>query len=269
MLKRTENMVKRPPKSDMPDRILDLLGEDGAWRSGEELAGLLGVSRAAIGKHAAALRRAGHVIMASTRKGYALLVRHEPVDEAAVRRRLRTRLVGRTGWRNLAEAASSNNEAIAWALAGAPAGAVVTAERQTGGKGRIGHAWFSSPHGLHFSLILRPGTADESAILGRMLSAIGRAVEIEAGVKTSIKRPNDLLADGRKIAGVLTESGLRGDAPDWLVVGVGCNVNVQPEEFPAAIKAKAASLYEITGRAVSRNALLAAILNQFEESASA
>lgn len=259
--------VKHIQEKSIPARIIDLLAKGDKWHSGEDLAELFGISRAAVGKHVAALRKAGHVIAASTNKGYALLVKHEPIESEIVRSRLRTRTVGRSGWRTLTEAESTNNEAITWALAGAPTGSVVTAEKQTHGKGRIGREWFSSVHGLHFSIILRPRATDESTVVKYMLSAVAAAVETLADVKPSIKEPNDLLVNGKKIAGVLSESGRRGSELEWLVIGVGCNVNVLADEFPAAIKSKATSLYEISGHAIAKNSLLAEILNRFETAA--
>ena len=257
--------VKHFPKKNIPARIIDLLGKGGKWHSGEELAELFGVSRAAVGKHVAALRKVGHVIAASTNRGYALLVKYEPIDNKIVRSLLRTRIVGQSDWRTLTETTSTNNEAIAWALAGAPAGSVVTAEQQTHGKGRIGREWFSSVHGLHFSVVLRPKSADDPTVVKHMLSAIASAIETHAGVKAAIKEPNDLLVNGRKVAGVLTESGRRGNELEWLVIGAGGNVNVPEAEFPAAIKPKATSLYEISGHTISKNILLAEILNRFEK----
>lgn len=267
--------------NDSARHILRLLESAAGWQSGEELAQRLGVSRMSVAKHVAALRDAGHVIRARTRKGYFLEIQAEPVRSAEVAKHLnpRTKILGRREWREFGETGSTNNEAIAWALAGAAEGAVVAAERQTGGKGRKGRDWFSSPRGLAVSVVLRPGQPGGfSGITGESatrtaLEAMRRAVAATANIgadtaeskKPGGKEPNDLYVNGKKICGILAETGWRGDEPDWLVLGVGCNVSVLPEEFPEAIAGRVTSLYAETGRAVSKNRLLAEFLNNFEE----
>lgn len=244
-------------------RILRLLENAGGWHSGEELARTLGVSRTAVAKHVAALREAGHVIRSRTHKGYWLEIKAEPLRAASANAWLTTKILGRNGWREFDTVGSTNNEAIAWALAGAPEGAVVTAETQTGGKGRKGHDWFSSPRGLAVSVILRPGRAE--GVTRAALEAMQAAAFEVAGARTDIKEPNDLYLNGKKICGILAETGWRGDEPDWLVLGVGCNVAVLPEEFPEEIAGRVTSLYAETGRVVSKNRLFAAFLNRFEK----
>lgn len=259
---------KTPSEKTSPGMtVLALLEERDDWRSGEELAEILGVSRAAVAKHIAALRRDGHVIDSVTNRGYRLLVRHEPVDALLVEPYLKTRILGKNGWRCLEDTTSTNTEAITWALSEGGEGAVVTAERQSHGKGRKGRDWFSSPHGLHFSVILRPrsGGADDGAVTHAALEAMRESVAALTGLQPRIKEPNDLYLGARKIGGVLVESGSRAGEPDWLAVGMGCNVNVLPEEFPDALRAKVTSLYEAGGKAISKNRLLGMILSGFEK----
>lgn len=256
---------KRPPQKKSPDEIiLDLLAERDGWYSGEDLAGRLHVSRAAVAKRVAGLRAAGNVIDSSTNRGYWLRIRNEPILPELVAPHLAGRVFGRCGWRVLAETASTNNEAVLWALEGGPEGAVVVTERQTRGKGRRGHEWFSPPRSLQVSVILRPGSADEDAITRAALAAMADAVASLLPLTASVKPPNDLLAGGLKIAGVLVESGRRADEPDWLVMGIGCNVNALPAEFPDELATKMTSLYALTGQPVSRNVLLGLFLSMFE-----
>ncbi len=253
-------------------RILHLLENAGGWHSGEALARTLGVSRTAVAKHVAALRDAGHVIRSRTHKGYWLEIKAEPLRADSANTWLTTKTLGRNGWREFAETGSTNNEAIAWALAGAPEGAVVTAETQTDGRGRKGHDWFSSPRGVAASVILRPGTPGQrpGALTGETatraaLKAMQAATLETAGVRTDIREPNDLCLNGKKLCGILAEAGWRGGEPDWIVLGAGCNVAVLPEEFPGTIAGRVTSLYAETGQVVSKNRLLAAFLNHFEE----
>lgn len=256
----------RTKKSSPADRVLSFLDLAQGWVSGEELAKRLGVSRAAVAKHVAALRVCGHVIHSRTHKGYFLELRAERIERELVERDLRTRVLGRGGWRILDEAESTNTEAITWALAGAPEGAIVTAERQSGGKGRKGHAWFSSPRGLSVSIILRPKNIKTSgaAITRCALKAMREAIALTAGLTAMIKEPNDLYLDGGKICGVLAESGMRADELDWLILGAGCNVNVLPEEFPAELRGRVTSLYAAGAGSISKNELLGHFLTALE-----
>lgn len=257
---------RQSEKLSPADRILAFLDAADGWLSGEELAEKLGVSRAAVAKHVVALRAYGHVIHSRTHKGYFLELKAERIDREAVEKHLQTQILGRREWRILDEAESTNNEAIAWALAGAPEGSVVSAERQSGGKGRKGHAWFSSPRGLSVSVILRPetGRGDGTATTRAALEAIRKAVLQTTGLKATIKKPNDLYLDGKKICGMLAESGLRGSEPDWLVLGVGCNVTVLPDEFPDDIRERVTSLYAAGAGSVSKNELLGRFLTLLE-----
>lgn len=262
----TRKSNTQPREKVTPGKVLAFLSKDGEWYSGEDLALRLGISRAAIAKHIAHLRRDGHVIESITNRGYRLAVPAEPMSRQTAAEHLETVILGRSEWRVLRETSSTNNEAIAWALAGAETGVLVTADLQTGGKGRKGHRWFSSPHALQFSLILRPSNKrlKDDSVMDAALEAIRQAVDECAGVTARIKKPNDLYVGERKIAGVLIESGTRAGEPDWLALGIGCNVNVPPDTFPKEIRDKVASLYEISGKVTSRNRLLAVFLNRLE-----
>lgn len=258
---------KTPAKNSVsPAAVLALLREREGWRSGEEVAEMLGVSRAAVAKHIAALRREGHCIASATNRGYRLLVYYEPVDFALVKPFLKTRILGKKEWRSLDVTSSTNTDAITWALCGGEEGSVVTAERQSHGKGRKGDDWFSSPHGLQFSVILRSLSAclDERAIIHAALFAMQKSIGSLTRLPTRIKEPNDLYFEEKKIGGVLIESGTRAGEPDWLTVGIGCNVNVMQKDFPESIRDKVTSLYESTGAVVSKNRLLGLMLTEFE-----
>lgn len=254
-------------KSGARDHILRVLTRAGGWVSGEDVAERLGISRAAVGKHVAQLRREGNYIQSSTRKGFWLRVPAERVDPRVVRRFLATECLGRGRWLCLDDTASTNNAAMALALDGAGAGTIVTAETQSRGKGRKGHAWFSSPRSLQFSVLLQPGggAGVSREATEKAQRALVRALKAVAPIEPVPKRPNDILVEGRKIAGVLVEMGLRGGEADWLVLGVGCNVNTLPEEFPPELAGRTTSALAAGGKAVSKNRLLAGFLNAFEE----
>ena len=93
---------------------------------------------------------------------------------------------------------------------------------------------------------------------------MAEAIEEVAGFRPTVKAPNDVLAGRRKVAGVLLETGMRGGEPDWTVLGMGCNVNTLPEEFPPPLRSAVTSLFAETGAPVSRVDLLAAVLNRVE-----
>lgn len=248
------------------EHILGLLEETGDWCSGERLSALLGISRAAVAKRIAGLRRHGHVIQSVTGRGHRLLLKKEDLDPVVVKDNLRTRSMGRGEWHMHAETTSSSDEAIRLALAGAAEGSVVVAESQSRGRGRKGHFWFSAPRGLMFSVLLRPSapTATPARLTRLGVLAVAEAVEERTGLCPTIKTPNDVLIGRRKMAGVLLETGMRGGEPDWAVLGIGCNVNALPEEFPAALRNSATSVFAESGRAACRAGLLAAILNRLE-----
>ncbi len=246
-------------------QILQVLTQADDWVSGEDLADKLGGSRAAVGKRVAQLRREGYYIQSSTRKGFWLRVPAERIDPALVARDLATARLGRKRWLCLEETTSTNTEAAALALDSAEAGTVVTAESQSRGKGRKGHAWFSSPRGLQFSLILPPEADTDGMLTKAAQQALIAALQTLAPIAPTAKAPNDILLAGSKIAGILVETGLRGAEVDWLVLGVGCNVNVVPDEFPSNLAGVITSVFAHTNTFLSKNRLLAEFLNLFEQ----
>lgn len=181
---------------------------------------------------------------------------------------LATRWLGRAyEWHPLC--ASTSDLAAERARAGAPAGLVICADAQTGGRGRLGRRWHSpAGENLYFSLLLRP-TRPASEIPPLTLlagAAVARAVA-PLGVSPRLKWPNDVqLVDGeghrRKLAGVLTEMASAGDRVEHVVVGVGLNVNATA--FPAELADRATSLRSALGRPIDRAGVLAAVLNAFE-----
>lgn len=150
---------------------------------------------------------------------------------------------------------STSDEARALAEAGAAEGRLVVADRQHRGRGRAGRDWISPQGNLHASFVLRPGCAPATAAQISFVAALALAETATtlcpAGVEIRLKWPNDVLANGRKIAGILLESAMAGDRVAWVVVGVGLNVASHPEKsrWPAT------SLAALGGRATAREAL--------------
>jgi BirA family biotin operon repressor/biotin-[acetyl-CoA-carboxylase] ligase len=161
------------------------------------------------------------------------------------------------------EVASTNAEARSLAVSGAPEGVVVIAESQTAGRGRLGRRW-SSPagRGLLFSVLLRPTLPMSDVHLLTLVAgcAAAQAIESMTGVPTGIKWPNDLMLGDRKVGGVLMEIAGHQDAVDWVIAGIGINVNTELGELPATLSRSAGSLKSASGAAVDRSELLARIL---------
>ena len=245
-------------------RLWDLLKDHEGWLSGEAASAVLGVSRAAIAKHIGVLRREGNRIEAVPNRGYRLVGEAERFSEAALRPLLDTRCLGRDQeW--LAETGSTNSVAALRALEGGREGLLVVAEHQVAGRGRRGHVWLCTQESLTFSLLLRPSPQTESTALTRSaLQAIASTVQAETGCIPFLKDPNDLLLNGRKISGVLVETGFQGDTPDWVVLGIGLNVNAPAESFSETLNGRATSLLAETGTPCSRLRLLAGILHHLE-----
>ena len=160
---------------------------------------------------------------------------------------------------------STNDDATRAAKAGAPHGALFVADTQTRGRGRRGSAWLSAPGaGLWFSVLLRPSFAPE-LLPGVALSAglaVRTAVAERVTTSVQVKWPNDVLAGGRKLAGILVESQLNGECIASVVVGIG--VNVTHREFPAEIREVATSLALLSAPDPSRERLLASLLAALE-----
>jgi BirA family biotin operon repressor/biotin-[acetyl-CoA-carboxylase] ligase len=233
-------------------RVLETLSSGPA--SGPELAEQLDISRTAVWKHVEALREDGFEV-GSTDEGYELravpefgpavalgldapfeLEYHDSIDSTNRRAR---------------ELASEGRENV-----------VVLADEQTGGRGRLDRSWSSPSGGVWCSTLVRPSVPAAEAPVYTLAAAVAvtRAVR-EAGVDASIKWPNDVLVDGEKLSGILTEMEGEADRVEWLVVGIGLNANVDPDSLPDE---HATSLRAACGD-VDRRALTQRLLESFYE----
>ncbi|MGI5839912.1 MAG: biotin--[acetyl-CoA-carboxylase] ligase [bacterium] len=213
------------------------------------------------------LRLGGYVINGSFAKGYRLGGRPDLLLPTEVLPLLRTERLGRN-YVYLPTVDSTNDLAKQLARAGAVDGTLIVAETQTGGRGRLGRSWASPPaSGIWLSLILRPELSPAELPKITLTTAVGiaRAIEAVTDLKPGIKWPNDILAEGRKICGILTEAAVGAAKTEFVIVGIGINVNTERDAFPAALRDKAASLKGILGRPVSRALLLAEMLRAVED----
>jgi BirA family biotin operon repressor/biotin-[acetyl-CoA-carboxylase] ligase len=239
----------------------------GDWISGEALSKRLGVSRAAVWKQVSKLRDAGYVIRSSPKRGYIFSRAPEMLLPAEIRDGIDTEVFGRKEIAYFSELDSTNRKAKELAVEGAPEGTLVVAEQQTKGRGRLRRNWHSPfQEGIYASLILRPKLPPAEAPKITLATGVSVAETLLAitPVKPAIKWPNDILVNGRKICGILTETSTEMDAIDFVVVGVGINVNNR--KFPDDLREIATSVYLETGRTFDRVTLMQEFLRQFERS---
>ena len=249
----------------MKNQLLSILTETEDYISGQALAEQLGVSRQAVWKTIKALRDDGCVIDSVNNKGYKLLSLPDSLNEAALRKHLRTAVIGRE-LVVLDSVGSTNDYLKRMGDDECPNGTVVVTREQTKGKGRMGREWSSKrDENIAFSFLLRPSiTPQEVGVVTPLAGlAVCKALRAFTGLDLKIKWPNDVILGKKKLVGILTEMSAEFDAVEYIVTGIG--VNVDQEGFPEEIAGKATSLYLETGRHFNKNALLACLLNQLEE----
>jgi BirA family biotin operon repressor/biotin-[acetyl-CoA-carboxylase] ligase len=247
--------------------ILRLFREAGCgFVSGELISRELKVSRTAVWKHINGLREAGYKIEAIPSRGYHLLSSPDILSLDEVQGTLNTTRIGRQ-LVCLAETASTNADAFRLAESGAEEGTVVIADAQSGGKGRRGRVW-SSPAGvnLYCSVVLRPEILPHEAPQLTFLSAVAvaRAIELTTALQPEIKWPNDLLIKGRKVAGLLNEMSAETDRVNFVILGIGVNLNMIQAQFPTDLRTPATSLFLEQGGLVNRVQFAAAMLSELD-----
>lgn len=248
------------------NEVLLQLNEAKGYISGEEISRGLGLSRAAVWKSIKALREEGYEIDAATNKGYRLISSPDLISEAALRPYLRAETLG-NNIIALPSVDSTSTYLKKLAVDGAEEGTAVLADCQTGGRGRMGRSFFS-PVGesVYLSVLLKP--RDEISRLAVLTAytalAVCRAVEAVCDVRPQIKWVNDVLAGGKKLCGILTETATIGESGEVSYVVVGIGVNVKQKTFPPEIRDKAVSLAQLTEMEVHRARLAAEILNSLD-----
>ena len=235
--------------------------------SGAELSQRLGISRAAVWARIQDLRALGYDIEASPHKGYRLVSAPDRLHADDLLARVdRAQVIGRD-IRVFKETTSTNDVVEKLARDGVNEGVVVFAEAQSKGRGRLGRKWLSpSGKGLWFSVLLRPALRPQAATQLTVASAIAlrRAIAAQTGLKPEIKWPNDVLLGQRKVAGILTELKAELDRVNYLIIGIGVDVNLNPSDFPADLRKTATSLSAELDRPVSRADLAVAILRELD-----
>ncbi len=232
--------------------------------SGEALAGRLGVSRSAVWKRITALREKGYEFDSEPSKGYRLASspdRLSPLEVGPLKKS--APVSGPIHHREKIE--STNSEAMSLAQKGEPEGAMVIAESQSAGRGRLGRKW-ESPHGknLYLSIILRPPLPPSETPPITLLTAVAVAETLrdDYGLPVRIKWPNDVLIENLKISGILTEMAAEIDRVRYVVLGVGVNLNLDREDMPDEIKKIATSVKIEKGEKIDRAIFLRSLLDR-------
>lgn len=250
------------------EKIVRLLRDHfGQYLSGQQISQSLHISRAAVWKQIELLRAAGFEIDARRAQGYCLRSLPDLLQADDIRRDLATKVVGRQV-DCVKQLSSTNLIAREAAADGAPEGLVVLADSQSAGRGRLGRNW-ASPEGVNIycSVLLRPQLSLSDAPQLTFLTAVATAEVLEevCGLNARVKWPNDVLVNGRKIAGLLNELGAETEQIHFLVMGIGINVNMCADQFPADLRYPATSVMLETGKAQARLPLVRALLRRIDE----
>jgi len=245
-------------------KLLELLrAHKGKPLSGQDISGQFGVSRTAVWKAIEALRAEGYIISSRPRLGYELAEEPDALGPTGV-----SSIAASSGYLDAGfffhQIDSTNSEAKRFAEEHPRQSALFVAEAQTAGRGRLGRQWMSEQGtGLYLSLLIRPDIEPSRASRVTQIAAVAAAEAVEevTGLETQIKWPNDLVIQGKKVCGILAELSAEMTAVNYLVVGIGINVN--QTIFPDDIKEKAASLQILAGKRIDRQKLLAEVVSRF------
>ena len=248
------------------EELLTLLEGAQGPVSGSEMSRRLGVTRAAVWKGVEALRKQGYVIESAPNRGYLLTGGPDRLRPGALAGAGST--VG-AALECLDTVDSTNTYLKSRAAQGAPHGLVVTAEEQTGGRGRLGRSFQSHRgRGLYLSALLRPDVPPARAVgmTAWVAVAVCRAIEGLTGLCPTIKWTNDILLEGKKLCGILTEMGVEGEsgALQYVIPGIGINVSQRPEDFSPEVAAIATSLAQHMPAPPSRVAMARALIGELD-----
>lgn len=251
----------------MKEKIFDILrSSNDVFISGQSISSKLGITRAAVWKYINKLKEEGYKIESVSKKGYRLIECPDLLTYMEIKDALNTKYVGRN-LIHLDSIGSTNDLAKELAENGAEEGTVIIAEEQTEGRGRFRREWVSTKYkSIIMSIILRPDTKPSSIyqITQIVAAAIGKSVE-SLGVNIGIKWPNDIIINWRKVCGILTEASGEADKVNYVIPGIGINVNQESSDFPEEVLNKATSIRMEKDGYVHRKPLLCSFLDNFEK----
>lgn len=250
----------------MKEEILRLLRSADGYISGQELCNRFGVSRTAVWKAINQLKEAGYEIEAQQNKGYKLMAAPDLMTEAEIKSLMHTEWVAKEVL-YFDTIDSTNTKAQELAEKGYPSGTLVVADKQESGKGRRGRSWVSpSGTGIFMTLMIKPDINPNNASMLTLVAAlaVAKAITSVTGEVALIKWPNDIVVNGKKVCGILTEMNAQFDYINHIVVGIG--INVHNESFPEEISQMASSLMiEAGGKRFHRAQIIAETMSYFEQ----
>ena len=250
----------------MKEEILRLLRSADGYISGQELCNRFGVSRTAVWKAINQLKEAGYEIEVQQNKGYRLMAAPDLMTEAEIKSLMHTDWVAKEVL-YFDTIDSTNTKAQELAEKGYPSGTLVVADKQESGKGRRGRSWVSpSGIGIFMTLMIKPDINPNNASMLTLVAAlaVAKAITSVTGEEAMIKWPNDIVVNGKKVCGILTEMNAQFDYINHIVVGIG--INVHNESFPEEISQMASSLMiEAGGKRFHRAQIIAETMSYFEQ----
>ncbi|MED3553613.1 biotin--[acetyl-CoA-carboxylase] ligase [Cytobacillus praedii] len=255
-------------QSELRKKLLDAFSNNQEeFLSGQALADLVGCSRTAVWKHIEELRKEGFELEAVRRKGYKIIKTPERVTADEIRLGLKTEFMGR---HIHSEDVVDSTQKVAQrhVFEGAPEGTIIIAEEQLSGRGRMDRKWHSPKYtGIWMSVILRPNLPPAKAPQLTLITAVAvvQAIEEMTGLTPEIKWPNDILLNGKKVTGILTEMQADADRIQAIIIGIGINVNQQEEDYPDELQTIATSLAIEYGKKLERAELIKVLLVKLEK----
>lgn len=248
------------------NEVLQLLSKNIEYVSGEYISKQLGVSRVSVNKAVSALKREGYVIDSVTNKGYMLLSKPDRISEMEIKPLLKTETIGKDVL--YFDTIDSTNNYVKNNYDRLSDGTVVISDSQTKGRGRLGRSFVSDKGvGIYLSVLIKPEIIDHISSLTAMTAVcLCNAIEEVTGVRPSIKWTNDIIMNNKKACGILTEMGVEGETGkiQYVVIGIGINVNQNEEDFPKELKDIAGSIKMGCGKNTNRASLCACLLNELD-----
>ncbi|MDD3840492.1 MAG: biotin--[acetyl-CoA-carboxylase] ligase [Clostridia bacterium] len=240
----------------MIDKVLGILKQNkGKYISGEKISDDIGVTRAAVWKHINSLREQGYIIKSSPNKGYILVSSPDILVPYEIKDNLNTSVIGKNIIYHKSVDSTNNVLKRMINTEECKQGTVAIAEQQTEGRGRLGRCWMSPAYkGIWMSILLKPEIKTSEAPFLTLASAVAVAEAIRdiTELKATIKWPNDIIINGKKVCGILTEVNGELDMVNYVIIGIGINANVEHDDFPEELIEKATSLKNEKGEDVCR-----------------
>lgn len=248
----------------MEEKILNILKNNSDYISGEFISTSLNVSRTAIWKHIKSLKSKGYNIDGISNKGYKLISSPDLLNKSEILSLLKTNIIGKNIVL-LDNINSTNIKAKELAKKGAPDGTIIISEEQNSGTGRFGRNWVSPKGGLWLTIILRPKLPPSEApkITQIAAAAVYKTLK-NFNISSTIKWPNDLLLNGKKICGILSEMKCDMDQVHYLVLGIGLNINIDKDFFNGELSSICTSLQIEFNKKFNRAEILCELLSNFE-----